>query len=266
MARFLRGSILRNIVVAVCMLAATWVHTPVAWAQHGGGGHGGGGGGHMGGGGFGGGGHFSGGGGGHFSGGGHVGGSHAFAPHASHAPVMRPRGSYVPPPMGAGVRTSRLQHNPPHVVHHHHVFFGPRFRRFHHGSWWPYWCPYNWGWSFNCYGWPSYWYGYPSYGYPYDFGTEPGSYSPGAQSAAPMYAHPTYRSGGDRRDLIELYLKDGTAFDVTDYWLEDGKIHFTTPEGSVEQVIGVDQLDLQTTVDVNTRRGLRFVLRNEPAE
>jgi hypothetical protein len=63
-----------------------------------------------------------------------------------------------------------------------------------------------------------------------------------------------------------LYLKDGTVYDVTDYWLEDGKIHFRTPEGSVEQVLGVDELDLQTTVDVNTRRGFRFVLRNEPAE
>jgi hypothetical protein len=53
---------------------------------------------------------------------------------------------------------------------------------------------------------------------------------------------------------------------VTDYWLEDGKIHFRTRDGAVEHVLGIDELDLQTTVDVNTRRGLRFELRNEPTE
>jgi hypothetical protein len=97
------------------------------------------------------------------------------------------------------------------------------------------------------------------------FGTDPPNDDPRAQSI-PSNAYPGYRYDEDRRDLTELYLKDGTVYDVTDYWLEDGKIHFRTREGSVEQVLGVDELDLQTTVDVNTRRGFRFVLRNEPAE
>src|SRR6516162_5680738 len=66
MARFLRGFILRNCFVTVCVLASASVQTPVALAQHGGGGGhmGGGGGGHMGGGG---GGHMGGGGGGHMA-------------------------------------------------------------------------------------------------------------------------------------------------------------------------------------------------------
>ena len=33
-----------------------------------------------------------------------------------------------------------------------------------------------------------------------------------------------------------------------------------------EQVIPFDELDLQKTVDVNTNRGFRFMLRNEPFE
>lgn len=169
--------------------------------------------------------------------------------------------------MGAGVRAPRFQQHSPHVVHHHRGFVGPRSRRFHHGFysyWWPYYsygCPYSWDWGFNCYTWPYY-----GYGYGYDFGIDPTYYSADPQSAAPTYARPAYRYKGQQRDLVELYLKNGTAFDVTDYWLEDGKIHFRTPEGSVEQVIGVDQLDLQTTVDVNARRGWQFVLRNEPVE
>jgi hypothetical protein len=264
MARFLRGFILRNSFLTVCVLSSASVQTPLALAQHGGGGgHMGGGGGHMGGGGghMGGGGGHMGGGGGHFSSGGHGASPRGFAPRTAPTTIRRPRGS--PPPVGAGIRNPRFQQRPPRVVHRR-VFFGPRFRRFRHGFnsfWWPiWWCPstWGWGWGFNCYTWPSFWYGS-------GFGTDPPNDDPGARSI-PSYAYPGYRSDEDRRDLTELYLKDGTVYDVTDYWLEDGKIHFRTREGSVEQVLGVDALDLQTTVDVNTRRGFRFVLRNEPAE
>ena len=272
MARFLRGFILRNFFLTVCVLASASVQTPVALAQHGGGGgHMGGGGGHMGGGGghMGGGGGHMGGGGGHMGGGGgHMGGGHfssgghgasprGFAPRTAPTTIRRPRGS--PPPVGAGIRNPRFQQHPTRFVHRR--VFGARSRRFRRGfnsSWWPYWCPSYWGWGFNCYTWPY-------LGYGYGFGTDLPNDDPGAQSI-PSYAYPGYRYEEDRRDLTELYLKDGTVYDVIDYWLEDGKIHFRTREGSVEQVLGVDELDLQTTVDVNTRRGFRFVLRNEPAE
>jgi hypothetical protein len=60
------------------------------------------------------------------------------------------------------------------------------------------------------------------------------------------------------------------VYDVTDYWLENGQIHFTVPgesaTKSVEHVIGFDELDVQRTVDVNTQRGFGFVLRSEPTE
>ena len=246
MARFLRGFILRNSFLTVCVLASASVQTPVALAQHGGGGHMGGGGGHMGG--------------SHFSSGGHGASPRGFAPRTAPSTMRRPRGS--PPPVGAGIRNPRFRQQPPRFVHRR-VFFGPRFRRFRRGFnsfWWPYWCPSYWGWGFNCYTWPSWWSGWYGSG----FGTDPPN-DPAAQSVR-SYADPGYRYDEDRRDLTELYLKDGTVYDVTDYWLEDGKIHFRTREGSVEHVLDVDELDLQTTVDVNTRRGFRFVLRNEPAE
>ncbi len=69
---------------------------------------------------------------------------------------------------------------------------------------------------------------------------------------------------------MQLYLKDGTVYNVIDYWLVNGQLHFKTVEDNgtkvVEHTIDFDQLDLQKTVDVNTQRGFRFVLRDEPIE
>ena len=69
---------------------------------------------------------------------------------------------------------------------------------------------------------------------------------------------------------MELFFKDGTVVDVTDYWLVDGQMHFmTVDEGgakAVEHVRDFDTLDLQTTIDVNTERGFKFMLRNQPIE
>jgi len=79
-----------------------------------------------------------------------------------------------------------------------------------------------------------------------------------------------YYYGSGRAELVELYLKDGSAFSVTDYWFINNEVHFTVPEEGPgkagEQVIPLDELDLQRTFDVNTRRGFRFVMRNEPWE
>jgi hypothetical protein len=79
---------------------------------------------------------------------------------------------------------------------------------------------------------------------------------------------PVYVYGEQRPDLPQLFLKDGTILSVTDYWVVDNHLHFTMIEENgakpAEHVIPFDTLDLQTTVDANTRRGFRFMLRNEP--
>ncbi len=95
-------------------------------------------------------------------------------------------------------------------------------------------------------------------------------------SAGPAnYISQTYETtvsvyGEERSDLPQLFLKDGTILNVTDYWLVDGQLHFTMIGESgtkpAEQVIPFDALDLQMTVDANTRRGFHFMLRNEPFE
>jgi len=87
---------------------------------------------------------------------------------------------------------------------------------------------------------------------------------------APTYLYPIYEYGAERRDSPQLFLKDGAVYNVIDYWRVDDQLHFTIIEpGSakpVEHVIPLDQLDLNKTIDVNTARGFRFVMRDEPME
>ena len=84
------------------------------------------------------------------------------------------------------------------------------------------------------------------------------------------YASPVYVYSLDGHQLVQLYLKDGTVYRVNDYWFVDKEIHFTlldeSATKSIEQVIALDDLDAQKTVDVNTRRGFRVVMRSEPLE
>lgn len=92
----------------------------------------------------------------------------------------------------------------------------------------------------------------------------PSNYVLAAPSQTPVYVY-----GQERPDVPQLLLKDGTVLNVTDYWVVDGQLHFMMIEDGinpVEQVIPFDELDLQKTIDVNTQRGFRFLLRNEPLE
>jgi len=85
-----------------------------------------------------------------------------------------------------------------------------------------------------------------------------------------VYATPVFAYGDERADMPQLFLKDGTILNVTDYWLVDDQLHFMMADEDgtkpTEHVMPFEALDLQTTVDTNTRRGFRFQLRNEPFE
>jgi hypothetical protein len=85
-----------------------------------------------------------------------------------------------------------------------------------------------------------------------------------------QYESPVDVFDGDGRELPQLYLKDGTVYDVTDYWLVNDQLHFTTLDTSgvrwVEHTIELVELDLQKTVDVSNLRDFNFVLRNEPLQ
>ena len=187
-------------------------------------------------------------GGGHAGVGGHVGGGHVAAPHvavppAAHAPISHPPVVFWPQ-AGFGQRPVFIRHR---------VFLRPPFFRLRGGfAWWAN-CGPAWVWGF-CGEWRLPEYPVENYVVP----------------PPVVYEYPEYVYYGGQRDLVLLFLKDGTVYSVTDYWFVKDEVHFTTLEEggtkAVEQVIGLDELDLQKTIDVNTRRGFRFVRRDEPLE
>ena len=228
MARFvLRGSILKKILIVVsCMLGSACVQTPVALAQHRGG--------HIGG-----------------------GGAHVFAPPISHTTISRPRVLAGRPLARVGTPDFRFRRRPINTFRRR-TFFGAPFFRFGAGwgfnsFWWPTCGPF-WDWGFDCYAFPFYGYGFENY----------------VTVPPPTYEYAPYPFGAEERELVWLYLKDDTVYSVSDYWFVNGRVHFNLVEEggakSVEQVIDFDELDLQRTIDVNTPRGFRLVMRDEPWE
>jgi hypothetical protein len=234
---FSRTTARKILVVAAWVMACGWMQAPVALAQRGA----------------------------HPVGGTRAGGGapivapRAAVPPIAHGVISRPRGVGGPNVRGAGVSTpvsvQGLRFRPGPIRGFRPAFFGPRFRfgrglRFR-SLWWPG-CGPVWGWEFGCSGMVSYPTGFENY------------------VAVQSYENPVYvyGYGSEGRDLIWLYLKDGTVYGVSDYWFVNGEVHFTAVgDGGVpsgEQVIGAEELDAQKTSDVNTTRGFRVVMRDEP--
>jgi hypothetical protein len=65
--------------------------------------------------------------------------------------------------------------------------------------------------------------------------------------------------------VTQLALKDGFIFGLTDYWVEDGMLHYVTTYGA-QNAIELDRIDLDKTVKLNSDRGISFVLRERPTE
>ena len=178
-------------------------------------------------------------------------------PSAAHTTISRPR-------VFTGQRPARAEpdtfpfHQGPVKIFRHRVFFGPRFFWFGPAWWfnygrWPNYCPY-WSWGFDCCGSPFSAYGYGFHNY----------------VILPTYEYPAYIYVPGDRDLVWLYLKDGTVYGVADYWFVNSEVHFITIEErgakSTEEIAASDELDFEKTIDVNTRRGFRVVMRDEPLD
>jgi hypothetical protein len=67
-----------------------------------------------------------------------------------------------------------------------------------------------------------------------------------------------------QQTYVLLYLKDGSSFAVSDYWLADGKLHYVTSYGG-DNAVDESRVDLQRTVDENAARGVDFTLKPQPA-
>jgi hypothetical protein len=126
----------------------------------------------------------------------------------------------------------------------------------------PFWFLGGWGynpcWWLNCY---LYWNWNSSYS------PTPWNASPSQNYVQPRnFQYSLYAYGSGRPDFPQLFLNDGTAITVTDYWLVGDQLHFVALEGAkrVEHTIPLEDLDVQTTIDTNTHWGFRFVQRNQP--
>ena len=68
----------------------------------------------------------------------------------------------------------------------------------------------------------------------------------------------------------QLVFKEGTKYNVTDYWRVNDQLHFITIEEggtkSVPHTVPFADLDVERTTDANAAQGFRFVLRDEPIE
>jgi hypothetical protein len=226
-------------------------------------------------------------GGGHAGGGvAHAGGVHSPGAAAPHAPIHTPLppaaavlnrgvlqtpGPYrVTPPLLIPILPSRYRPRRPFPPFYGVPFYGTRLFGFGFpffgfglgfGGYFGPGCYSNWNWGYGCNPYPYYGTGELEY-YP----------TPVEQVPSELYVSPpAYEMPAESNpDHVILFFKDGTHYEVTDYWLVDGKLHFTTvsvyTEKPTEHVVDIDELDLQKSVDVNTDRGFRFVLRPAPIE
>lgn len=101
-------------------------------------------------------------------------------------------------------------------------------------------------WEYGGYS-PGFWFGFPFYfGFDY-FGS----------CACCTYNQPV-------APTMFLYLTDGSALEVTDYWVDGDTLYYTTESGRHGNVL-VSDVDLQRTSDANARLGFRFTLdRTQP--
>jgi quercetin dioxygenase-like cupin family protein len=63
--------------------------------------------------------------------------------------------------------------------------------------------------------------------------------------------------------LTLLVFKDNSISAVTDYWLEDGQLHYKNFSGA-ESAVPLERINLEMTAYLNWQRGAKFVLRPKP--
>ena len=229
--------------------------------------------------------------------GGHVGGAgHVSAPPTAHPAVSRPgapvrpplvipptRGILVRPPLSPVPVTSQFVIGYPFprrpIAPRRPIFPIVPVPPYGFGLYGVPFIGFGFGWGFGAGLWggcdPFWTGGYGCYGSPsYDYGSvfSPYSLGPGNPQPQPQFEIQNWPIfyGEPNSQFVQLYLNDGTVYNVTDYWLVNGELHFKMIEENdtkvTEHTIDFSQLDLQKTIDVNTDRGFRFVLRNEPLE
>jgi hypothetical protein len=142
------------------------------------------------------------------------------------------------------------------------------------GFGWPWLGYWDWGpaWIDPLWGWP----GYGPYSYPADYSndysyddnnvyfTPPENYSSNDASAPPAYQSPAPSpSDGDTVAPVLLYLKDGSVYSASVYWVEGSKLHYILTSGT-QNAVDLSEVDVQRTADENAKGGVRVSLKPRP--
>lgn len=142
------------------------------------------------------------------------------------------------------------------------------------GFGWP-WLDWGWGpaWIDPIWGWPGYDYSYPadySNDYLYSdnsYSTPPETYPSSDTGAPPDDQSPTqsqYTDTGKIEMPVLLYMKDRSVFAASDYWVENGKLHYVLSTGA-EKMVELDQVDIRRTMAENADLGTQVTLKPRPA-
>lgn len=108
---------------------------------------------------------------------------------------------------------------------------------------------------------------YDSYGPPYALPPDNGGY--GQYSAEqPAYPQDQYASDpgpstgnvAESMPTVLLYLKDGTVYPASQYWVAGSTVHYVVAYGG-ESTVAISDVDMQRTINENAKRGVRFNLR-----
>ena len=70
---------------------------------------------------------------------------------------------------------------------------------------------------------------------------------------------PRREPASDKPNIYLIALTDSTVRQSIGYWLEDGTVHYVTPQGTINHV-SLDQVDREMSRQLNVDRGLEFEL------
>ena len=135
-------------------------------------------------------------------------------------------------------------------------------------GWGPAWIDPIWGWAGSNYS------AYPedyTNNNPYDdnssYSTQPENYQENDAGAPPeheTYSPPSYNDAKVEMPVL-LYMKDRSVYAASDYWVEDGKLHYNLSTGA-EKIVDMDQVDVRRTVTENAVLGTQVDLKPRPTQ
>jgi hypothetical protein len=71
---------------------------------------------------------------------------------------------------------------------------------------------------------------------------------------------PDERKPKSEQPLTLLQLTDGSMYGLTEYWLENRRIHYITNYGG-ENSLPLERIDMEKTIELNASQGKEFILR-----